>query len=107
MKASAAHSAGRHRGDSSLPSGKTSGRTRPPRLVAGAYAQVFTHSTAVANGSEPGECTRAYRAYAKGTMADRVGQPDQAQQRAHRMTRPPGQQHAPHPGVGKRLRHQE
>ena len=36
MKASAAHSAGRHRGDSSLPSGKTSGKTKPVRLVAGA-----------------------------------------------------------------------
>ena len=53
MKASAAHSAGRHRGDSSLPSGKTSSRTIPPRLVAGAYAHVFTHSIAVENGSEP------------------------------------------------------
>jgi hypothetical protein len=36
MKATAAHSAGRHRGESSLPSGKTIGRTKPPRLVAGA-----------------------------------------------------------------------
>ena len=33
MKASAAHRAGRHRGDSSFPSGKTSGRTRPVRLA--------------------------------------------------------------------------
>ena len=67
MKASAAHSAGRHRGDSSLPSGKTSSRTIPPRLVAGAYAHVFTHSIAVENGSEPGRCTRAYRMYTYGT----------------------------------------
>jgi hypothetical protein len=29
MNASAAHNAGRHRGDSSRPSGKTTGRTRP------------------------------------------------------------------------------
>ena len=36
MNASAAHSAGRNRRDSSLPSGKTSSRTMPPRLVAGA-----------------------------------------------------------------------
>ena len=36
MKASAAHSAGRHRRDSSLPSGKTIGRTKPLRLMAGA-----------------------------------------------------------------------
>src|SRR5579859_6490777 len=65
MKASAAHRAGRHRGDSSLPSGKTSGRTRPVRLVAGAESQVCDHSAAVANGSEPGECTTVYLAYAK------------------------------------------
>src|SRR6266404_9947297 len=64
-KASAAHSAGRHRGDSSLPSGKTSGRTRPVKLAAGAYAHVFAHSAAVEKGSEPGEYTTVYRAYAK------------------------------------------
>ena len=62
MKASAVHSAGRHRGDSSLPSGKTRGRTRPIRPVAGAKIQVFAHSAAVPNGSEPGECTTVYRA---------------------------------------------
>ena len=67
MKASAAHSAGRHRGDSSLPSGKTSGRTKPTRLVAGAKTHVMAHSAAVPNGSEPGTCTMVYRAYAKGS----------------------------------------
>jgi hypothetical protein len=75
MNASAAHSAGRHRGDSSLPSGKTSGRTRPTRLIAGAYAHVFIHSIAVENGSEPGECTRVYRAYAKGTWLNAMASP--------------------------------
>ena len=60
IKASAAHSAGRHRRDSSRPSGKTSSNTRV-RLEPGAQAQAFTHSIAVANGSEPGECTRVYR----------------------------------------------
>ncbi len=107
MKASAAHSAGRHCGDNSLPSGKTSGRTRTARPTAGAYAHVFTHSIAVENGSEPGECTSVYRAYAKGAAATRDGQPDQAKQRTHRMTRPPGQQYASHARVCKRLRHQE
>jgi len=53
-KAIVAHSAGRHRRDSSLPSGKTSSRTRL-RLRAGTQTQVFTHSIAVANGNEPGE----------------------------------------------------
>ena len=66
MKASAVHSAGRHRGDSSFPSGKTRGRTRPIRPVAGAKIQVFDQSAAVPNGSEPGECTTVYLAYAKG-----------------------------------------
>jgi hypothetical protein len=54
MEASAAHSAGRHRRDNSLPSGKTSGSTIPPTMAAGANVQVFAHSAAVANGSEPG-----------------------------------------------------
>ena len=47
----------RDRRDSSRPSGKTSSNTRV-RLEPGAQAQAFTHSIAVANGSEPGECTR-------------------------------------------------
>ena len=42
-----------------------------------------------------------------GHRGERVRQPDQAEQRAHRMTGPPGQQHAPHPGVGERGRQQE
>src|SRR5437868_14688794 len=75
MKASAAHSAGRHRRDSSLPSGKTSGRTRPVKLVAGPPAHVLAHSTAVPNGSEPGECTTVYRAYAKGAAAIAFARP--------------------------------
>ena len=58
--------------------------------------------TAANRASAPGCTARTRRA-----PGDRVGQPDQAQQRTHRMTRPPGQQHAPHPRVCKRVRHQE
>ena len=75
MNASAAHSAGRHRGDRSLPTGKTNGRTRPTRLTAGAYAHVFIHRIAVENGSEPGECTTVYRAYAKGAWLNAMASP--------------------------------
>jgi hypothetical protein len=38
----------------------------------------------------------------KDQVADRGGQPDQAQQRTHRMIRPPDQQHTPHPRPGQR-----
>jgi hypothetical protein len=43
--------------------------------VAGAYAHVFTHSAAVANGSEPGELMNAYRVYAKAVPATASARP--------------------------------
>jgi hypothetical protein len=54
---SAAHSTGRQRRDSNRPSGNTSGSTKAVRQTAGAKLQVLTQRNAVANGSDPGECT--------------------------------------------------
>ena len=61
----AAHSTGRQRRDSSLPSGNTSGSTKAVRQTAGAKLHVLIQRNAVPKGSDPGECTSVYRVYTK------------------------------------------